>query len=95
LNDKRKLAFVIEKADDDQVGEIVSGTHSWEERASIRRTKTVDERLKLVDIRRKLDIVDVWHRALDRRYILFLGAKADAQSMANLLRIGNILGEIN
>ena len=96
--EKRLLEFEIEKKQDEAVAhtvpDLLGKGINWEERASVRRTMTVDLRLKLVGVQNFLDIVDVYHKAVERRYMLFLQTKGDANAMASLLRTGNILGEI-
>lgn len=98
IHDKRALELVIEQKNDEQVEKTLKQFADWypsaDERASLRRVAIIDERLELVNIRKVLSIVDVFHRAVDRRYTQLLGAKSDLQAMANLLRVGNILGEI-
>jgi hypothetical protein len=95
---KRSLEFNIEKKQDEAVAqtvpELLGKGINWEERASVRRTMTVDMRLKLNEVQNAIDVVDVYHKAVERRYMLFLQAKGDANAMASLLRTGNILGEI-
>ena len=96
--EKREVEYVAESKEAeyivDHTERLTSKSLSWEERKAYRHTAALDERIAIKAIIKEIEALDVFKDAIERRYRLLLGARSDAQAMANLLRIGSILSEV-